>query len=58
MNSEFIPYQIFENMILDLYNSDAIVQFQIWKTHEKNTLLSKWHIGISVKKYQVLKFYL
>ena len=43
MNFEFITYQIFENSILKLYNSYEIVQFQIWKTHEKHTLLSKSH---------------
>ena len=43
MNFEPIPYQIFENRILKSYNSYGIVQFNIWKTHEENTLLSKLH---------------
>ena len=32
---EPITYKIFQNRILKLYNSYGIVQFQIWKTHEK-----------------------
>ena len=56
MNSEPITYQIFENRILKSYNSYGTTQ-KIWKTDEENTLLSELHIRISIKMYQVLKFY-
>ena len=49
INFEPISYQIFENRILKSYNSYGIVQFNIWKTHDENTLLSKLHTRISVK---------